>query len=190
LAKPVSSEAWDGAPPSPKTNELDCPLKAEHLNDPSFCTTLPGDVRKVIACVPSPVEPIDKDKLHDLLREEAPAFLRTIFDLELPPPDGRMAISVLDTDEKKVQINATEPLTEFLADHCIYAPAGKIAKVDLRGKYKTWCDVRGYQCPGEIELGKRLRTISGGAIDTKQKIKSTDGSRVNAYSGIEWRPSA
>lgn len=66
---------------------------------------------------------INSDDFKARLRAEAPAVLRYLFDLPLPPGDGRLAIPAIQTDLKDVARSMTDdPMVEvvkgFVTEHC------------------------------------------------------------------------
>lgn len=70
-------------------------------NHQDACAVASGDTRMVIIHVRPLEKDIPKSVLLDHLREEAPAFLRTlIHDIELPKPQGRLALDVVPTRHK------------------------------------------------------------------------------------------
>lgn len=68
-----------------------------------------GDERVTMCHVPSLTRDIPKRVLRQKLEEEAPAFLRTLIDMTLPPSTGRLRIPIVNTGHKKhvEQMNQT-----------------------------------------------------------------------------------
>jgi len=69
-------------------------------NDPDYVPILPGDTRIVLIRVTAPEEPLPKRTLMQRLHREAPAFLRSLLELELPPPEERLRIPAVVTSDK------------------------------------------------------------------------------------------
>jgi hypothetical protein len=73
-------------------------------------------------------------ELKRKLEEEAPAFLRTVLDLQIPQSDGRLRIPYIDTEDKRAAIELTEnELQTFIREKCFFVPG---CKVEL----KDFCD--------------------------------------------------
>jgi hypothetical protein len=102
-------------------------------NDPSFCPVFPGDTRiTVIEVRPFKDGMLPKTEFESRILDEAPAFLRTIIDLELPPVIDRLRIPALDSQAKKhLQDNNRDALTVFLEDHCHYMPGNIVSFRDF-----------------------------------------------------------
>jgi Family of unknown function (DUF5906) len=65
--------------------------------------------------------------LQAKLQEEAPAFLRTLIDLNIPQSDGRLRIPVVESEDKVRAIEFTrDELQTFLAEHCFDAPGHRV----------------------------------------------------------------
>ena len=76
-----------------RTNQYTVPSYLHFVqcgNDPGHCKVLPKDCRIVVVRISKPQNPIKKEELQGLLLAEAPHFLRTLLDLTLPLPDGRI----------------------------------------------------------------------------------------------------
>lgn len=69
-------------------------------NKADSCPVFPGDTRITMIQVGRIKSEIPKAHLMQLLREEAPAFMRTMVDLELPTAAGRLRIPVVNTEHK------------------------------------------------------------------------------------------
>lgn len=159
-----------------------------HLaNDPSYVSVLPQDARIVICHVPAPPAKIPKEELHARLKQEAPQFMRTILDLTLPPPDGRMRIAVLETDDKADLVEDNEPIAKFLADECELKQDAKTLKADLYERYVRWCRPNNHDPLAKAAFGKRLITATGGMVNRRAKMNDPDGKRRDCYQGIALR---
>ena len=69
-------------------------------NDAGHCPVFRGDTRIVVVHVDHLEQEIAKPLLMERLREEGPAFLHDIFEFNLPLPEGRLMLPVLETEEK------------------------------------------------------------------------------------------
>ena len=96
-------------------------------NSPEFCPIFPGDSRIVMTYV-SPIEnEIDKIELFERLKQEAPAFLFTLLNMDMPPSAGRLYLPILETESKRMtqELNKT-PLEQFLDGKCFKVDGAKI----------------------------------------------------------------
>jgi len=95
-------------------------------NDIRYCPVLPGDTRiTMIRVEPLPAENIiPKSDLMNRLRAEAPDFLAAVLSMELPKPESRFNIPVLETFEKaQAQEMSREPIEEFFST-CLFQSQG------------------------------------------------------------------
>lgn len=114
-------------------------LSNEVQNVPVF----PGDTRITIIYVPelSPVEMIPKFKLLSMLEKEASDFLAAICNIELPEPNDRLAIPILETQDKyelsKSNMNSVE---RFFFEECSTSPGTLITFNELYQCFVDWCE--------------------------------------------------
>lgn len=99
-----------------------------------------GDTRCVVAHVLMYMgDEIPMDTLKNKLREEAPAFMRTIMDLQLPPLMGRLRLPVVTNDTKqRLEAMSMSPLDSFIEDHCHEVPGEVILFKDFFERFKSW----------------------------------------------------
>jgi hypothetical protein len=98
-------------------------------NHQSYCPVFPGDSRITVIEVRDllPEEEIEKEELLELLEQEAPHFMHTILNLELPKVKNRMGVKVVDTYKRsQSQDMSRSPLEAFIAARCYAAPGQKI----------------------------------------------------------------
>jgi hypothetical protein len=88
-------------------------------NSRSSLPVFPGDTRITAMNVPCPLEEIPRDILHDALRKEAPHFMRTLMDIEIAEPTGRLMLPIIETQGKleAAEGNMSE-LDRFIRDKC------------------------------------------------------------------------
>ena len=89
------------------------------------CPVFPGDTRITVVNVPDllPDQEIAKEKLIVLLTEEAPHFMYTLMNIDLPEPSGRLRIPIVVTDSKvRSEEDNRTSLEEFIGDCCYEAP--------------------------------------------------------------------
>lgn len=107
---------------------------------PEYCFIAPRDTRVTMVFVPD-LEPgyeIPKPVLLHRLKDEAPAFMRTIMDIELCPDQGRLRLPMVKTANKeRAEESNQDPVTQFLSEHC-YEVAGEFVTLkDLYEKFQT-----------------------------------------------------
>lgn len=101
-------------------------------NDTSYVPVFPGDTRVTMTEVPRITEEIPELVLKKHLEEEAPFFLRTLLDMELPPVQGRLRIPVVDTDIKRETQDANKsPVIQFVEENIHKVPGEAIKFKDF-----------------------------------------------------------
>lgn len=99
-----------------------------------------GDTRVVMMYVPMlDGAEIPRATLFGRLSNEAPAFLRTLLDLKLPAPPGRLRLPILETDSKREAEESVESMVvKFIQDEC-YAIDGAFVKLkDFYDVFRKW----------------------------------------------------
>ena len=90
-------------------------------NAQSHCPVFAGDTRITVieVCDLLPEQEVPKQIMLAKLKEEAPHFMYTLMNLQLPPLIGRMRLPVVRTQSKArtEEINKN-PLQQFLDDYC------------------------------------------------------------------------
>lgn len=106
-------------------------------NSRDACPVFDGDTRIVMLYVPKPETDIPKLKLFAKLEEEAPHFMKTVLDLQLPSMEGRLRIPVIETESKRrAEALSRDPLQEFIAEHCIYVKGERLKFSDFYEKFR------------------------------------------------------
>jgi hypothetical protein len=126
------------------THWVQCSNPASHV--PVF----PGDTRVTLVRVEPPEVRLPKRELFARLRKEAPAFLRQVSELELPPPDERLRIPPLETAEKAGQAAASRSALEvFVEEVALEVPGAHV-------EWRVFCDrfFRWLDGPERAEWGK------------------------------------
>lgn len=99
-------------------------------NDRDSCLASVGDTRITMMFVPAftEVQEVPQIMLNKHLEEEAPHFMRTLIDLELPEPEGRLRVPFINTagKERYEEFQKTA-LDIYLEQHCTYWP-GRVIK--------------------------------------------------------------
>ena len=122
-------------------------------NDPGFCPIFPGDTRITMIYIPGLEQVIPKAQLLELLEKEAPYFLEQLLSLDIPDSGDRLAIPVLDTNEKKeIQDMYFDPVREFMAECTFPADGHMISMKDTFAKFCTKLSPssRPYWTPGRF----------------------------------------
>jgi len=110
-------------------------------NELTSCPIFDGDTRITVMHVPDLIENIPKRLLMEKLRKEAPDFLASILKLELPEPNDRLNIPVLESEGKHQIINTTHSLLEtFVSENCYRVDGHTIRLADFHAKFQSWLD--------------------------------------------------
>lgn len=108
-------------------------------NRKDACPIFPGDTRITMVYVPDLVEEIPKKTLLTRLEEEAPQFMRTLMDLQLPPVAGRLRLPIVTTDHKQQAEQLSQSaLDDFLSEHCHEVVGEKIPFSELYEAFHKW----------------------------------------------------
>lgn len=109
-------------------------------NHREACPVFPGDTRITMAFVPDLAEgqEIPKKILIQRLEEEAPAFMRTLMDLTLPAPEGRLRMPIVKTANKeRAEESNRDPMEVFLAECCHYVPGELVPFVEFYDRFEA-----------------------------------------------------
>ena len=111
-------------------------------NSAKNCPILPGDTR-ITAMYVSPLEvEIPKERLMELLKLEAPAFLYALFNSDLPEPDGRMRVPTINTDDKlNLQERNRPAIDQFILEHCHHIPGARTLFTEFCDRFSDWLPV-------------------------------------------------
>jgi hypothetical protein len=115
-------------------------------NRHSFCPVMPGDTRITMVTVPVLTQEIPKQELFDRLRKEASDFVKTLYDIELPPPCGRLALPIVVTDVKQAaEATNTDPVEAYIRTSVVKCNGMKIPYEKLYERFLATLH------PGEID---------------------------------------
>jgi hypothetical protein len=125
-------------------------------NDPKNCPVFPGDSRITVIYVND--LPADKKiAKHELilkLEEEAPHFMRTLLDLQLPRFQDRLRLPVVTTVRKlQAEESNRTALEQFIAECCIERMGERTLYKDFFDRFEAWLD------PSERGRWSRIATI-------------------------------
>jgi hypothetical protein len=105
-------------------------------NSRSCLPVFPGDTRITAMEVEDLLEEIPKDKLLDLLRDEAPHFMRTLIDFEIPEAAGRLMLPIIETQGKlEAADNNIDEMTRFIEENCYEIPGAAVKFVEFKEKF-------------------------------------------------------
>lgn len=108
-------------------------------NDPSYCPILPGDTRIVLIEVNKIEQELPKPLLLQKLDSEAPAFISTVFDFELPPSPVRLRIPILETKAKETQETVNRsPVMDFMEEHALNISGAYCTFEEFYVKFCSW----------------------------------------------------
>ena len=113
-------------------------------NERSSLPVFPGDTRITAMEVKELIEEIPKDVLQARLKEEAPHFMRTLLDWEIPPPLGRFSLPIIETKGKleAAAVNMNE-LDRFVLEKCYQIPGVAITFKDFATRFRS--ELENYQ---------------------------------------------
>jgi hypothetical protein len=107
-------------------------------NTRSSLPVFPGDTRITAMHVPDLEEgsEIPREKLQILLKQEAPAFMRTLMDLEVAEATGRLMIPVIETQGKlEAAAGNIDEVLQFIEDSCYAVPGAATKFADFEAKF-------------------------------------------------------
>jgi hypothetical protein len=128
-------------------------------NNYDACPVFAGDTRITMIFVDEldPIEKIPKSSMMEKLAKESPDFLAEILRLELPPPNDRLNIPVIATEDKLATEDLNlNPLQRFLKDHTHYAPGYKIKFGEFCARFVEALDPNQVHLWSKIRIGREL----------------------------------
>jgi hypothetical protein len=144
-------------------------------NDQKNCPVFPGDTRITVIEVPDlgPGEEIPKSILLAELEKEAPHFMRTLYDVELPKVHGRLRLPVVDTIKKQQSEDMQRtPLESFVQNVCHFVPGEKILFSTFYEKFIETLDPEERYHWSKIKVSRAMPsdTPVGASTDNKRFI--------------------
>lgn len=144
-------------------------------NEQSYCPVFPGDTRITVLYVPT-IAKEDKIAKQDLLArlaKEAPYFMDTVMNMQLPPVQGRLRLPVVASHSKhqSEELNR-DPLERFILDNCHRVPGSKILFSEFFERFSQWLAKEGWPAWTKFKVSKRLPTDcpSGAGTGNKRYI--------------------
>lgn len=149
-------------------------------NDIAACPVIPGDSRITVIHVPQFDGPeIPKRQLLVKLEAEAPAFLRTLINIILPPPMGRLRVPVVETGNKQhLQDMAKTSVDAFIEDTVEFDETCIIPFNEFYSHFLAWV-------PSE-ELSKWSKMSVSRALPGKHKT-ATKTANKTFVTNAKWR---
>ncbi len=100
-------------------------------NNREDCMVSFGDTRTTMIHVPSLAASERAEIPHAVLMqrldEEAPHFMRTLCDLEIPPPESRLRVPYINTSSKRrYEEEQRTDLEVFIQERCVYKPGASV----------------------------------------------------------------
>jgi len=109
-------------------------------NDRSYCPIMHGDTRVTMLYV-SEIDyddEIPKSLLKKSLEAEAPHFMRTLMDWDIPPASGRLRIPVMATREKEaVEALTMDPIARFFTETAFECPGAKVLFGEVYDRFRV-----------------------------------------------------
>jgi hypothetical protein len=109
-------------------------------NSHTYGPIFSGDTRVTMCFVPElePHEMIPKTILVDRLIKEAPDFLQYATSVEIPEPNSRLRIPVIETEDKTIASDhSLDPLERFLRDHTTACNGSLIKFSDFYDRFSS-----------------------------------------------------
>lgn len=99
----------------------------------------PGDSRIVVIEVNPLKEEIPKDEFMGRLKKEAPHFLETVLNMELPEPEGRLQLPPIETENKRIIVdNNSSAIDIFVNSNCIFKEGCLTDLNDFVTSFQFW----------------------------------------------------
>lgn len=126
-------------------------------NSLTFCPVFPGDTRITVCYVKPLEEEIPEARFYQLLEKEASDFLGSIMAIEIPHPDGRLAIPVVESQEKKsVSRSNMSAIEAFIDEECIKRDGCLVRFSEFHEKFSQWLDPEEVANWSKIRVGREL----------------------------------
>lgn len=128
-------------------------------NDPNYCPIFPGDTRITMTYVSQldPMDMVNKMELFSRLEKEAPDFLSSVLNLEIPPSNDRLRVPVIETSEKMAaQESNKDDLETFFDSNCVYAPGYSIKFSEFYDQFQATLEPQELHKWTKIKVGKKI----------------------------------
>lgn len=128
-------------------------------NDQEDCPVFPGDTRVTLIYVDKlpASRVIPKEELKILLQKEAPDFLASILALDIPKSNSRLALPVIDTDDKRRLEHKNLPLIEkFIKEEMYECDGHAVTSTEFLEKFTMSMDDRERAIWSKQKIGREL----------------------------------
>ena len=128
-------------------------------NSQSHCPVIPGDTRITVIEVGDllPEQEIAKKTLLVKLKEEAPHFMYTLMNLQLPPLTGRMRLPVVATPSKaRTEELNKSPLQQFLEDYCTVKQGARLRFGEFYDAFQKVLDAGEKHLWSKVQVSRQL----------------------------------
>lgn len=152
-------------------------------NDATSTPIFEGDSRIVLIRVNDipAANKIPKLELMQRLKKEAPDFLAALLHLELPHSNSRLAMQVVDTEEKKTVISMNQSrLIQFINENCFEVDGHAVDCDDFFSKFQLWLDER--------ERGNWSKNRIGRELPERFPRGWLNGSQKTHYGNMSFEP--
>ena len=163
----------------PQPNTLHMAMMANYQRN---CPVFPGDNRITVIEVADLLkeQAIPKKILLRKLEEEAPHFMYTLLNLELPPVQDRLRLPVVETYKKQKSADMQRSSLEtFLHEQCHIVPGQKIPFAEFYQKFVEWLD------PEERYQWSKIKVSRGLPADTPSGMC---GNNKTFIGNLSWEP--
>ena len=170
----------------PQPNTLHFVMAA---NSQTHCPVFPGDTRITVIEVPDllPEQEIPKSILQKHLIEEAPHFMHTLMNMELPKVQGRLRLPVIETYKKKLSEDLSRNSLElFIREQCHKAPGCKVLFSEFYERFREYLDISEKHDWSKIRVSRSLPsdTPCGAGNDNKRFIANLSFTPVEDADGV------
>lgn len=151
-------------------------------NDRHHCLVVFGDTRITMMYVPELDidEEIPKSILKKALENEAPHFMKTLLDIEIPPVQGRLRIPVIVTRDKSyLEHLSMNALDRFVSENTFEVKGAKVLFSDFYQKFQATLSV------DEQLYWNSARKVSGG-LSRNQPSGKYGGKAKTFIANMAW----
>jgi hypothetical protein len=121
------------------------------------CPVFPGDSRIVAVLVYKLENIVPKKELLQLLKSEAPDFLSSIMNMEIPISPDRLRLPVINTEEKELITESNKTHLEmFIEENCLAVDGHKIPLGEFYEKFMEWIDPNEQHKWTKIRISKEM----------------------------------
>lgn len=147
-------------------------------NEIDYLPLFPGDTRIVVCHVPELIDVIPKRELLHRLQSEAQDFITSVMSLEIPKPNSRLNIPVVESAAKVMLQRSNESaLDQFIREHTMVAPGKYVTFAEFYDRFLSTCDPEEGAQWSKRRVGKEV---------TSTFIKGRDKSSNHVILGNIW----